>query len=1371
MGKCAVEFEAFNKESGIKQSFYKIDDKKQDIVDKQMTASSTREQKVIVDTLIRHSSKFVGVNEKVYIDAMGNTFKRATTFLQEIRNKYYAYDKSKDKNADTAPIDRGNIIDGIYEGIIEGKTDLEVLSDAKNLVTGIDITYSVVAKIRSEVGRLRAKHPGSIIIPQLTLSTSSRVAGSLDITIVEPSGDVYIYDVKSSANPITLDWNKKTISGTFKEYYGKIYETGGTRKASKKQTHTGQLSIYKAFVEETIGKEVSGIGILPVVVKLDESDNINDISVEPTFMHEADVPLVNALKESSTKEEVITVLTDLSNTDFLQEVVRVLEKESKDLKKSGKHSSSVKIDTLLENIKLGEGMSRMSEFIEYMHEEFVTDKNSLQVRFSDHIKTFDKEGAPEDILSDLGAFEEEIELFRGVVKQLQSIYDDLSLNEVDKVEANSNIDKMAQIITAFDSVEMKGKKFILPTVAKVLSRELLSEADKVKLKETIARKEKRLALKPEGSRARKRIEGEIAEIRAKYNESEATILEALKTGNYRDVSAISYRLNPAISVNNTIIATFAKSLKRNFERMRSRLFTLEKTAAKAFEDYLKASGKNRNNVAEFNKDFVEVITEKDKDPHYALIQEFDYTEYRKAIDALRVDAELEARKAKATEKKYRNTSIESLTYHFLNKMAIERGYRVSRTEDKVVKNPYTGETIVIQQGIESTISKELDRRTVQSYEKWAKSNLEYDSNGVATGKTFETTQINAEKFPSKKYQAVINSPHSKKYYEFLLTTYRKSQENIEGPKMFNKIPYIEKVGNDRVRENGAGNWAKRFIEKTVDYLPNEEEEYGSGGGKQHIPHVYSSPLDIKDTSLDLIGSILRYTAASEKYAVQAKVEPFGKALLKQVKLKEPLLGPNDKLHNMNFGGQPLSEYFKKYTKNNTAAMLEALIDTQIYGKSRLKEDSGKIKWNKLTDAVMGFASFTQIGGKPILALSNSLAAQVSTAIDAFANEHFSTKTWFWAKAEYVKNEGSFMKDMLGTTKKSKLAQMAEVYDALQGEYFDEFGRKMSQGKAKKMMGTKAWFASMHKGEHRVTIEVMLSILKDTKIKNKAGKEISLYDAYELNSDGILSLKEDVSGELINFDAQSKIHSLNKRFNGVYNSFDKPELERHNAGILVGMYRKFIVPGVRRRFKFWGVDYEAGAEFEGYYMTFIDKLVYERGELLKFIVGKSENLTNHEIANLKRMTAEITFMILLSLIAIAFSKGDDDDDEDYTAFQSYVSYFAIRAISEISLYNFGLGDVRTGLLPLSVGGSMRSFRTPSPIYSVIEKGLRGIKYSISHFSDNENAYYERDIDYNTVFGNLGEKGDSKAKAAWAKFYGLNGQLYSVETAKKMILKDQ
>jgi hypothetical protein len=180
-----------------------------------------------------------------------------------------------------------------------------------------------------------------------------------------------------------------------------------------------------------------------------------------------------------------------------------------------------------------------------------------------------------------------------------------------------------------------------------------------------------------------------------------------------------------------------------------------------------------------------------------------------------------------------------------------------------------------------------------------------------------------------------------------------------------------------------------------------------------------------------------------------------------------------------------------------------------------------------------------------------------------------------------------------------------------------------------------------------------------------------------------------------------------------------------------MFRKFVVPGIKKRYKKMGVDHNTGTISEGYYNTFFRLAREEFSSLLKFVTLQENNLDPSERANVKRFLAEagLTFA-LLGIVAVLSNMYDDEDDPEKKRMLSYPLYLAFRLRSELSFY-YSLPD------------SMRILRTPTIAYSQLER----ISKFMGQLFD-PMAEYERDY-------GIWEKGDSKLYAKFLKVFGLNG----------------
>jgi hypothetical protein len=102
-----------------------------------------------------------------------------------------------------------------------------------------------------------------------------------------------------------------------------------------------------------------------------------------------------------------------------------------------------------------------------------------------------------------------------------------------------------------------------------------------------------------------------------------------------------------------------------------------------------------------------------------------------------------------------------------------------------------------------------------------------------------------------------------------------------------------------------------------------------------------------------------------------------------------------------------------------------------------------------------------------------------------------------------------------------------------------------------------------------------------------------------------------------------------------------------------MFRKFISPGVRRRFGQLTIDNELDELHEGYFMTALRLLNTEMKELKDWAIFRENTLTAKEKSNLRKLVAEIgMFYSMVGMFALASATLDDDEDNWVTNMALY-----------------------------------------------------------------------------------------------------------------------
>lgn len=194
----------------------------------------------------------------------------------------------------------GSQFDQTLQDIIEGKT----FDQAKEKMSGIiseDISRRAYDALQGYF--IGVMSDGSIILPQVILSDAqSGIAGSLDIFIVKPNGDIFITDLKVSKNSYKSDnyRNRKFPVGEESVLEGPL---------TTQQQHGIQVATYKRLAEVN-GFPVKGIQTLHIKLSIEgigKEQKVVDFEWEGIQVHQpsANVSFVDQIvKTKGSKSKV-----------------------------------------------------------------------------------------------------------------------------------------------------------------------------------------------------------------------------------------------------------------------------------------------------------------------------------------------------------------------------------------------------------------------------------------------------------------------------------------------------------------------------------------------------------------------------------------------------------------------------------------------------------------------------------------------------------------------------------------------------------------------------------------------------------------------------------------------------------------------------------------------------------------------------------------------------------------------------------------------------------------------------------------------------------------------------------------------------------
>ena len=539
-----------------------------------------------------------------------------------------------------------------------------------------------------------------------------------------------------------------------------------------------------------------------------------------------------------------------------------------------------------------------------------------------------------------------------------------------------------------------------------------------------------------------------------------------------------------------------------------------------------------------------------------------------------------------------------------------------------------------------------------------------------------------------------STPAGETLLQELKSVYKESQDQLpEGVRLGEVLPFIRKSGADRMSENGI--WATMKAEAKEIATPLATDDvygYQTADGKpvKQVPIYYvfrgegQREMKNSDISVDLVSSVLKFSQMANKYTayqqIQGEVDLLQDLVQKRGVQEETSTGKSilDKVSE-----KVGLESFLTTDSNRVNDRLQEFINMQYYGKLEkpwiVPIGEKEIDINKLINFIGRWTGFSTLALNFLSAVNNVILGNFYMFQEAMARQHYGNMKLDLKKgyALYAKGAMPMFSDIGKLSGKSKETQLVELFDAMQGSFRDISGHFITGNMVKKLFNGSTLFFANHAGEHEMQVSTMFAAMAGTPIKLANGTETNLFEAYQLDSEGVVQIQEgaQIRGkdgewrkwtETDRFDFQGKLHSTNKALHGNYNDFDRTVMQKGAIGRLVLMFRKFIAPGVRRRYGTLTYDNEADELHEGYFRTTIGLMVNEYTELGRWLTWKENSLTEYEKANVKKAIYEFgMFVTTVAMFAIATSMLGDDDDKNWG--EAFALYQIRRFQTELSFY--------------------------------------------------------------------------------------------------------
>ncbi len=1054
-------------------------------------------------------------------------------------------------------------------------------------------------------------------------------------------------------------------------------------------------------------------------------------------------------------EEVKQELTELEKLTgkvklFLQKKLAILEKKQIFNKKIKERE----LKKIISNIEALDGVHTINTFVE----EAYNNIKLAESQFDNLIKNKD-ELSRHEMIEKLSAFNDFASGY--------SILNEISESDIEEYfsKAEKGLkdqssfttqDKLSYALMAKDKIKQRYLKQGIPLLA-----DYLLESKSEKLTESVLKEIEALearfikinnstTLIPKAKIKRLKEVQDRIDLLKGYDLDKASLIKQLQVAS-SDEGAIDYLFSPLISSEDSVLALFAKSIKNQLETARLKDIKFAEDAQKEYNKFLTNNSKSKDDVEKFNSDIYEEIdipvgkNEKGETiykTYKSFVQKYNVSKYEKSKNDLFKNL---GPKPILSEKPSEE-ELEELN-NWKKSVGIWFSKNTQAKSDAEIKEITFDKRAELKSGIitEEEYNDWMNSRIVQFYNK--------ESKQMETSFRFELSEP-ANHYINKKWNNLysedgIPANSAGEYHAFLLNSYLEAQKKL--PENFRRgyrLPSIPKDNIERIQTQGLLETSKKNLKEAVS-IQSYDTEFGLAGlGEQDVkflPVFYTQAMNSEDVSTDLISSILKFNSMVNRYESLNNIN--GEiALTKAVVDKRETISTNSK-------GQKImdafakkygyDEYIKKNGESYSAKHLSTFIDMIVYGEMQKSEELFGVDAGKFTNTLTGFSAVTTLAVDLLKATANNIQGNIQVMIEANSGEHFNKTNVKNGKAYYYKSINNILSDFGKISPNTLPSRLIELYDAIQGEYKDGYGKNISGSIARKLFNTSTLFFNQNIAEHEIQVSALFAMLDaNTVLDAETNKSISLLEAYKKYGIDNIIAKTDFT-EAKRKDVMNTHHGVAKRLHGVYNDFDKGTAQRYTLGRLAMMYRKYLIPSYKRRFKKLSGDQEINTITEGYYITFWNTFVRDLRDM-QFNVAKNwSGYSTFEKAQIKRTTAEAVFIIsLTALVMVLKAAGDDDEDLKKNYLYNFVLYQATRQRSETSAY-------------ISPIDAYRVVKSPSAMTGTLD---RTIKFTNQILPWNITEEYKKKT-------GVWDKGDNKAWAYFLKLMGYSGYNITPEEAVK------
>ena len=854
----------------------------------------------------------------------------------------------------------------------------------------------------------------------------------------------------------------------------------------------------------------------------------------------------------------------------------------------------------------------------------------------------------------------------------------------------------------------------------------------------------------------KKVELKIEQLKGKMIPGYGALLKQLR-GEHKDKSYASYLFDPLIYSSDASIQLFVKSVQDANLKTDDASRKLKGTLKEEYD--LFTEGKSEFDIEKLNDDLLEEIKMGGKN-RLSLVQPIDVnryeTERKKVKESLR--RKYNAPQPMEGETWESQTVLDrwkvwrkSDTYKRYNKEVqdwVDKNTQEIEGARELLKN-LRGQIKEAVNLLKDT-TKGTDEYAMQAVRLQALQDLLKKNYNSQLGKfRGDWVQPKRDVYANPKYIKIQNDPKLKRYYDFVLKEFQKGHTMIGTNKMDKNawdefsylMPSIRKKDIDRMKEQGLISGVKDMLKEGFSVVETDDEfgtyDQNSGELNKRVPVYYTNRVDARDLSRDIASSLYQFMHMANNFKHKSEI-------LGHVMLFRDMIS-NRKFMETNSAG---IEYINKTAEamgfrmplrkegeSNTFKHVNEWIDMVMFGQNELKQNFNifgkEMSWTKAVGTLNSFTALNMLSFNLLQGVNQSVLDNLSMLQEGVAEQFMSKEAYAWGKAKYW-TEGGAISDIGRFMPKTKLGKAMEFFDALT-EFHDQDGKQLVGSKARKALQTSNLLFLQQAAEHELSGSRLLGLMRSFKgklkdsngnvIMNEEGNPADLYDLLIVDEKGVMSVDPRVDN-FNRLDFIGLVQGLSRRTNQVKGKVHSDMASRRAQGKLVMLFRRWMLPGIRRRYGHGGftgstlhIDEELGAVTQGMYISFWNMMAesISNKQAPWTTYGK---MTKMEQQNVKRTLVEYASLIAATVLVGALANLDDDE-EDWVS--NFALYQAKRYQTEILQWTPVVGFEE----------AMRILRSPTATARPIERGLGLINHVVRRevpyilgFGDPEKIFYQR-----------------------------------------------